>query len=298
VAEKARRFGPLPYSALGRAGEGAPLPVEEVALWEAGLLDQWWTAAGRPDPYTVVEVGAGDGTRAREVLRLGPQCLTALRLVLVEDDDRIRSAQTGNVAVESPALFFPVGRPDPEGLDDPDDERPPATGIGPLVTSLGELPVLKGFALVVAAGWVSRFPADRLEWREGQWWEIRLAAAALSGGSLVEIPVPVDPAPEARPRRAEAARSVGGGGPPAEGVRVAVEEQAAAWISGALRVAESGALIVIDRWTQATEPVGISADPGSGPLLALDQMMTVRQPVEPAPTELFAGLSAVTWRLG
>ncbi len=306
VAEKARRFGPLPFSALGRVQERPELPAEELARWEAAALDEWWNTAGRPDPYTVVEVGAGDATRARAVLRLGPECLTALRLVLVEDDDAARSAQTGNVAVESPTLFFPPGPPDPEGLADPDDENPPATGIGPLVTSLGELPVLKGFALVLAAGWVSRFPADRLEWRDGRWWEIRLAAADGSGGSLVEIPVPVDPAPDAPSRRAEVARSVRGAGRPADGMRVAVQEQAAGWLSGALRVAESGALIVIDRWSEVTEPfwgegfgVGPAfSDPQPGPPLSLDQMVTVRHPVEPVPVELFAGLSAVTWRLG
>ena len=290
--------------------------MEELARWEAGTLDEWWNTAGRPDPYTVVEVGAGDATRAREVLRFGPECLTALRLVLVEDDDAARSAQTGNVAVESPTLFFPPGPPDPEGLADPDDEYPPATGIGPLVTSLGDLPVLKGFALVLTAGWVSRLPADRLEWRDGRWWEIRLAAAGGSGGSLVEIPVPIDPAPEARSRRAEVARSVWAARLPDEGVRVAVQEQAAGWLSGALRVAESGALIVIDRWTEVTEPLpgersgggpaypdspaspDSEADPRLGPPLALDQMVTVRHPVGPVPVELFAGLSAVTWRLG
>jgi hypothetical protein len=228
------------------------------------------------------------------VLRLGPQCLTALRLVLVEDDDAVRSAQTGNVALESPTLFFPAGRADPEGLEDPEDERPPATGIGPLVTSLGELPVLKGFAVVLAVGWVSRLPADRLEWRDGRWWEIRLAAAAFSGGALVEIPVPVDRAGSGS-RRADAARALGGAGSRADGVRVAVQEEAARWLSGALRVAESGALTVVDRWAEETEPLPPEESP---PRLALDQMTTVRHPLEPAPLHLFSGLSAVTWRLG
>jgi hypothetical protein len=294
VAEKARRFGPLPYSALGRSSERLDLPLEAVAQWEAGALDDWWNTAGQPDPYTVVEVGAGDASRAREVLRLGPQCLTALRLVLVEDDDAVRSAQSGNVALESPTLFFPAGRADPEGLEDPEDERPPATGIGPLVTSLGELPVLKGFAVVLAAGWASQLPADRLEWRDRRWWEIRVAAAALSGGALVEIPVPVDQA-QSGSRRAGAARALGGSGPPADGVRVAVQEEAARWLSGALRVAESGALILVDRWTEETEPL---PQEGVAPPLALDQMRTVRHPLQPAPLHLFAGLSSVSWRLG
>jgi Putative S-adenosyl-L-methionine-dependent methyltransferase len=305
VAEKARRLGPLRYSALGRQSGGPELPVEELARWEATALDQWWDSVGRPDPYTVVEVGAGDASRAREILRLGPNCLTALRLVLVEDDDSARAAQKANVAVESPALFFPAGRPDPDALADPDEERPPATGIGPLVTSLGEAPVLKGFAVVLAAGWVSRLPSDLLEWRDGRWWEIRLAAAGQAGGSLVEIPVPLSLDPEGRTGPSAVTRSFQAAGPPAQGARVAVQDQAAQWLAGALRIAETGALLVIDRWTQTTEPQpgrdsagGSRAGREPAPPVALDQMTIVRRPVEPAPTELFGGLSSVTWRLG
>jgi len=50
----------------------------------ARALDTWWDELGRPDPYLVVEAGAGPGTLARTVLAAAPRCLATLRLVLVE----------------------------------------------------------------------------------------------------------------------------------------------------------------------------------------------------------------------
>ncbi|HEX2575995.1 MAG TPA: SAM-dependent methyltransferase, partial [Aquihabitans sp.] len=53
----------------------------------ATALDRWWDELGRPDPYHVVEAGAGPGTLARAVLAAAPRCAGALRLVLVEEAD-------------------------------------------------------------------------------------------------------------------------------------------------------------------------------------------------------------------
>lgn len=47
-------------------------------------LDRWWDDLGRPDPYSVVEAGAGPGTLARAVLASQPRCSGALELTLVE----------------------------------------------------------------------------------------------------------------------------------------------------------------------------------------------------------------------
>ena len=66
------------------------------------------------------------------------------------------------------------------------------------------------------------------------------------------------------------------------------------WLAGALRIAGSGRLVVIDRWTEVTRPLA----PGEAPPLALDQLAAVRRPLEPAPVGLFPGMSMVTWRLG
>lgn len=50
----------------------------------ARFLDAEWERIGRPDPFTVVDVGAGPGTLARSVLASRPGCLDALRYVAVE----------------------------------------------------------------------------------------------------------------------------------------------------------------------------------------------------------------------
>lgn len=50
----------------------------------ARALDTWWYELGRPDPYVVIDAGAGPGTLARAILRADPHCSRALDLMLVE----------------------------------------------------------------------------------------------------------------------------------------------------------------------------------------------------------------------
>jgi SAM-dependent MidA family methyltransferase len=50
----------------------------------ARALDGWWEDLGRPDPFTVVEAGAGPGRLARSVLAAAPACADAMRYVAVE----------------------------------------------------------------------------------------------------------------------------------------------------------------------------------------------------------------------
>ncbi|MGH9056913.1 MAG: SAM-dependent methyltransferase [Acidimicrobiales bacterium] len=264
-------------------------PGPALAEWQAATIDRWWIELGRPDPWTVVQVGAGDGRQAGDVLGLGPDCLTALRYVLVEGDPAQRQRQESTLPIESPALLFgPAGEEDPH--DGAGADRPArAVGVGPLVTSLAELPAVDGPAAVIAIGWVSRLPSDLLEWRDGVWREVRLAAES---AGVREMTVPLDEA------RAVAAEALGGAGagPSArvDGARVARLEPACKWVAQALRVAETGRLAVVDRWTDVTRPL----DRGEVPPLALDQLGAVRRPLAPALDALFSGLSVVTWRLG
>ncbi len=50
----------------------------------ARALDSWWHELGRPDPFTVVDAGAGPGTLARSVLAARAECAAAMRYVAVE----------------------------------------------------------------------------------------------------------------------------------------------------------------------------------------------------------------------
>lgn len=50
----------------------------------ARFLDAEWERLGRPDPFTVVDLGAGPGTLARAVLTADTACAGALRYVAVE----------------------------------------------------------------------------------------------------------------------------------------------------------------------------------------------------------------------
>jgi SAM-dependent MidA family methyltransferase len=50
----------------------------------ARFLDAEWERIGRPEPFTVVDLGAGPGTLARSVLAASPDCRDAMRYVAVE----------------------------------------------------------------------------------------------------------------------------------------------------------------------------------------------------------------------
>lgn len=284
LVDLARRLGPLPYSELVPPPAPAALPVTDLALWVAALIDDLWHRAGEPDPFFYVEVGAGDGSRVKEILRLGPECLEALRVVAVEEDSSDREeGHRSNLSIESPALILGPVVPG----EDPEEGPAPPARIGPLVTSLAELPVLDPSwpGVVAAFERVSRMPSDRFEWREGSWWEVRLAAVASQEGVLAELAVPLD-----KERAAVISRLVAD---PRHGGRYAWLVGARAWIREALRAASGAWLVVVDRWAEQSLPLR----EGGRPPLALDQLSAVALP-EAGPYPLGGGLFAVRWPPG
>lgn len=86
----------------GRAGRrGDFLTSPEVGpLFGAVIaraLDTWWHEMGEPDPFVVVDAGAGPGTLARSVLTARPECGGALRYVAVEVSADQRAAHPAGV---------------------------------------------------------------------------------------------------------------------------------------------------------------------------------------------------------
>lgn len=85
--------------AAGRSGDFLTSP-EVGPLFGAVLaraLDAWWAELGRPDPFTVVEAGAGRGTLAKAVLAAAPACRPALQYVAVERSSALRAQHPAGV---------------------------------------------------------------------------------------------------------------------------------------------------------------------------------------------------------
>ncbi|HEX6570337.1 MAG TPA: SAM-dependent methyltransferase, partial [Acidimicrobiales bacterium] len=249
VAADIRRHGPVPldrvleralydadggfYEAGGRAGgrHGDFLTSPEVGplfgAVVARALDAWWRSMGAPDPFVVVEAGAGPGTLCRTVLAAGPDCAPALRYVLVERSVAQRRLHAATLHLEDPALAFaPV---------DPDTEAPVAgSPTGPICVSLAELPRIAGPAVVLANELLDNLPFGLAERGAGGWREVRVdldpsASPAGRGGRLVERLVPLDPERAAMLDRLAPAAPAGG--------RVPVQDAARAWLREALAVA-------------------------------------------------------------
>lgn len=107
LRERIRREGPITFAAfmeaalydpdhgfyaraaIGRDGHFVTSPHVSTVFGDllARQLAECWERLGRPDPFTVVELGAGDGTLARRVLRAVtpvPELASALRYLAVE----------------------------------------------------------------------------------------------------------------------------------------------------------------------------------------------------------------------
>jgi SAM-dependent MidA family methyltransferase len=90
------------YTVGGRAGRrGDFITSPEVGPLFGTVvtrhLDREWDRLGRPEPFTVVESGAGPGTLARTVLAADARCSAALRYVAVEVSDEQRSRHPDGV---------------------------------------------------------------------------------------------------------------------------------------------------------------------------------------------------------
>ena len=257
VVERIHRLGPLSFcefmelalyapelgfyetaEGAGRRGADFLTSPEAGPLFGAVLaraLDSWWEGLGRPDPYVVVEAGAGRGALARDVLAAAPACGPALRYVLVERAERQRARQAALLPLELPSLVLgPSEAGESDGGDD-HAERRPARGQGPMLSALPELPAEPIVSVVVANELLDNIPFDLLERGESGWHEVRVGER---GGELTEILVP------ARTAVAQEAERHAPDAPP--GCRIPLQDGARAWLRAALEVVPRGRVVAVD----------------------------------------------------
>jgi SAM-dependent MidA family methyltransferase len=269
IAERIRREGPIPFDLFvdaalydteggffalgggaGRAGRDFVTSPEVGVLFGALVaryLDRAWTELERPDPFVVVDAGAGRGRLAADVLRAQPQCAPALRYVLVERSAALRTAQRDLLTLEpADRALGPAVRVEP-------DEAPrPVTGIGPLTTTLPELPALEiPHGVVVANELLDNLPFRIVERTGDRWTEIRVGMA---DSGFVEVPVP------ASTEVAAAADDVASGAAVADGARLPIPTATADWLATCGHVLRRGFLVVVDFADAAASMAGRGQD--------------------------------------
>ncbi|MDQ3945346.1 MAG: SAM-dependent methyltransferase, partial [Actinomycetota bacterium] len=251
LAQRIRRQGPLPFdiwmdaalydpddgffAAGGGAGRSRSdfLTSPEVGglfgTMVARWADGWWDRLGRPDPYLVVDVGAARGQLARAVLAAGPECAPALRYVLVERSAALRDAQHEALTLEPADIAL-----GPAVAPEPDEAPEPVPGVGPLLTSLPDLPATPFAGVVVANELLDNLPFRIVERKDGGWLEIRV------GVGFTEVAVPA----EVR-LAAEADALVGHVNVPV-GARLPIQVAMTEWLADVGAVLRHGAVAVID----------------------------------------------------
>ena len=199
----------------------------------ARALDDGWHEMGDPDPFVVIEAGAGNGRLARDVLRARPDCVRALHYVLVERSNKLRDEQRERLELEPADEAL-----GPFAQESPEDAPTPVSGTGPVFVALDELPALELTGLVLANELLDNLPFGVAESSAGGWSEVRVTLA--SSGGLAEVLVPA----EAADALALDAVTEGHSVPP--GARLPIPRGIDAWFAACGRVLRRGTLFAID----------------------------------------------------
>lgn len=195
----------------------------------ARALDARWEELHRPDPFVVVDAGAGRGALGISVLAAAPRCAPALRYVLVESSAPLRAQQAQHLPLVHPfEVLGPEADPD-TGTD------APGGGDGPLACSLEDLPVQSVEGVVLANELLDNLPFRLLERVPEGWMEVRVG---LDAGRLVELLVPADSSTE---RVADALAPDA-----AVSDRVPLQDAAGDWLRRALGMVRRGSVLVVD----------------------------------------------------
>ncbi len=254
VAARIRRHGPLPfdevvdlalyhptygfYSRGGAAGRrrGDFITSPEVGPLFGAVLarvyDQWWHRLGEPDPFVVIDCGAGTGTLANSIRLAEPECSAALTYVLVERSAALREQHANHLLLSAPQLAL-----GPSSRSDDHEVEPAERGTGPRFVSVESMPALSIVGVVVANELLDNLPFGIVERRAGEWHEVRVALGT-SPDRFVERLVP------ATERVAREADALVADAP--EGARFPIETRAASWLRNTLGQVDRGRVLVID----------------------------------------------------
>ncbi len=191
-------------------------------------LDAEWVRQGRPDPFVVVEAGAGNGRLAREVLRSEPACSPALHYVLVERSEVLRAEQTLKLPIEPQSDVLGPGRVEPG-----EDAPVPVDGLGPIVSALDALPARPVDGVVLANELLDNLAFEIVVRTAAGWSEVRVG---LEGERCVEVLVPAAD---------DLLRWVTAVDAPV-GTRLPVAAEMVEWIVRAAACLRRGAVVVLD----------------------------------------------------
>jgi SAM-dependent MidA family methyltransferase len=255
LVARVHREGPIPFDVFmeaalyaeggffasahgaGRAGADFITSPEVGSLFGACIargLDEYWHTVDEPDPFLVVEAGAGNGRLAADVLRADLECAPALRYVAVERSPLLRAEQRTRLPLDPPdeALGPYMRRSDAEAPE-------PAPGAGPVVAALGELPAIEARDCVLLANeLLDNLPFGIAQRTDDGWYEVRISyehdafvEVLVPAGGVVDLDVPV-------------------------GTRVPIPRGMVRWFEECDRVLASGLVVLVDYMVHADAIAG------------------------------------------
>ena len=210
----------------GRRGKDFLTSPEVGPLFGAVLakaIDGCWNELGQPDPFIVIEAGAGRGALAASVLRAKPACFEAMRYVMVERSELLRSQQQETLRVVA------------------------ANNDGKII-SLQKLPEciprskpFAPFGMVIANELLDNLPFRILE-RTASGWEEVVVRLSRNGKFTNEITAYSD---------SKLAATLAPNAP--IGARIPLQAQASAWVRQACELIGQGRVIVFDYGATTSE---------------------------------------------
>ena len=232
------------YAAGGHAGRRGDFltSVEVGPLFGAVLaraLDGWWHELGRPDPFVLLEAGAGPGTLARTVARAAPQCSAALVHVLIERS----AAQRARHGEHLPTWVGELGAGPLTEL-----MGRSRSGSGPVVASSPTWPDAAVTGVVLANELLDNLPFDIVRRSSTDLVEEYRVGVSDDGGF---VPVVV-----ARVGESTASPDAAVAGGPA-GAWMPFEQQAVTWVATATAALRRGHVMVFDYAASDAELHGI-----------------------------------------